>query len=746
MDQQIQEQEEKLPKVEEEVARLKEEFESYTAIEKLREQVQEFRRRLAWADVYQSEIMLKQTEDEGENLRNLRPTLETNIRDQAETVANCQAEVNEAEKRLAELKAETATLIADIHAAHQKQSTLLREDPRGDQRDGARERDHEGGGSRKELEDAIEQARAALQQQSQAQDDSLQRAVEAQTAKLAELKARHDEIVARTETHASADREAQGALRSAEMAVKDETEKLRDMESKLREASADKGELLDKLAGKNGPQKLRKLVDLVRKRAKEFSQPPIGPIGLYVKLKEEYWADAVEETIGQGLGSWLVGNMSDRDVLNKMIKHDCQMQGVTIVSMNVRRDRYDLERNAAQRPPKSFKTMLDVLEFENDAVFNNVVDTSQVERVVLVESQSMAMDVVEKHANVAEAFTKDRKIVKRGNTRMDTAFRFNLRAKLSADKKERVTTLKAGIAECKKQLAVLTQNLAAARERASRVARAGEDRREARDVRGELSRTQEALAGGAPRRTRPGVAGVDVLTRDRARGIAADLDGPLRRKGEELKTALARRRRRRRLAHDEHGRSRRGGGADAGERPARAAVTSTTEALKTAEEHAKYYEGKRAELAATIAENDTSVAQLREAVTLCARRQGCAREKAEAYLDPALEGKELAVAELQKLYDQATRRMAKEEQRLGRPQDRVQRELNAQTSLLARLGETLRNSREPCRSCGGVKARQRAEGNLDERAEGGVARVQPVPAEEGQQGKITVDTTRVRWS
>ena len=56
MDQQIQEQEEKLPKVEEEVARLKEEFESYTAIEKLREQVQEFRRRLAWADVYQSEI------------------------------------------------------------------------------------------------------------------------------------------------------------------------------------------------------------------------------------------------------------------------------------------------------------------------------------------------------------------------------------------------------------------------------------------------------------------------------------------------------------------------------------------------------------------------------------------------------------------------------------------------------------------------------------------------------------------
>ena len=748
MDQQIQEQEEKLPKVEQEVVRLKEEFESYTAIERLREQVQEFRRRLAWADVYQSEIMLKQTEDEGENLRNLRPTLETNIRDQAETVANCQAEVNEAEKRLAELQAETATLIADIHAAHQKQSTLLREKTRAETNAMAHANEiTRAEGSKKELEDAIEQARAALQQQSQAQDDSLQRAVEAQTAKLAELKARHDEIVARTETRASADREAQGAMRSAEMAVKDETEKLRDMESKLREASADKGELLDKLAGKNGPQKLRKLVDLVRKRAKEFSQPPIGPIGLYVKLKEEYWADAVEETIGQGLGSWLVGNMSDRDVLNKMIKHDCQMQGVTIVSMNVRRDRYDLERNAAQRPPKSFKTMLDVLEFENDAVFNNVVDTSQVERVVLVESQNMAMDVVEKHANVAEAFTKDRKIVKRGNTRMDTAFRFNLRAKLSADKKERVTTLKAGIAECKKQLAVLTQNLAAARERANRVARAREeDRREARDVRGELSRAQEALAEARAAADEDlGVAGVDVRELEtELEGIVADLDGPLRRKGEELKTALAAAAEAAKLAHDEHEALK----ARAEEQTPvsvrlEAAVTSATETLKTAEEHAKYYEGKRAELAATIAENDTSVAQLREAVTICARgaKRVCPREKAEAYLDPALEGKELAVAELQKLYDQATRRMAKEEQRLGRPQDRVQRELNAQTSLLARLRETLRNSREPCKKLQrGVKARQRLLKEASTNVQKEVShRFNLYLQKKGNAGKITVD-------
>ena len=155
-------------------------------------------------------------------------------------------------------------MIADIHAAHQKQSTLLREKKtRAETNAMGAANEITRAEGQEELEDAIEQARAALQQQSQAQDDSLQRAVEAQTAKLYELKARHDEIVRADRDARGADREAQGALRSAEMAVKDETEKLRDMESKLREASADKGELLDKLAGKNGPQKLRKLVDLV---------------------------------------------------------------------------------------------------------------------------------------------------------------------------------------------------------------------------------------------------------------------------------------------------------------------------------------------------------------------------------------------------------------------------------------------------------------------------------------------------
>ena len=213
-------------------------------------------------------------------------------------------------------------------------------------------------------------------------------------------------------------------------------------------------------------------------------------------------------------------------------------------------------------------------------------------------------------------------------------------------------------------------------------------------MRGELSRAQEALAEAraAAERTWASPAWTCDELETELEGIAADLDGPLRRKGEELKTALAAAAEAAKLAHDEHEalkaraeeqtsgeRPARGGGDLGGRGPPRKPRRSTRE---------KRLEGKRAESAATIAENDTSVAQLREVNDACARMpRKCAREKAAMSTStPRWKAtRRAAVAELQKLYDQATRRMAKEEQRLGRPQDRVQRELNAQTSLQAKI-------------------------------------------------------------
>ena len=85
---------------------------------------------------------------------------------------------------MTEFEAEAATLIADIQAAHQKHTTLFREKTRAETNVMSHANEiTRAEASRKEMETAIAQARASMQQQSQAQADSLQRAVEAQTAK-----------------------------------------------------------------------------------------------------------------------------------------------------------------------------------------------------------------------------------------------------------------------------------------------------------------------------------------------------------------------------------------------------------------------------------------------------------------------------------------------------------------------------------------------------------------------------------
>jgi hypothetical protein len=53
----------------------------------------------------------------------------------------------------------------------------------------------------------------------------------------------------------------------------------------IRSAAADDGNLLSKF-GRGMPNLAKKL----EQRAREFSKPPVGPIGTHIKLKDQQWA------------------------------------------------------------------------------------------------------------------------------------------------------------------------------------------------------------------------------------------------------------------------------------------------------------------------------------------------------------------------------------------------------------------------------------------------------------------------
>jgi len=221
-----------------------------------------------------------------------------------------------------------------------------------------------------------------------------------------------------------------------------------------------------------------------------------------------------------------------------------------------------------------------------------------------------------------------------------------------------------------------------------------------------------------------------------------ELEGVLKKKGEVLAKEIDAARVASRSTHDEHEalKLRAGDNEPVYER-LQHELDVANKTLIEAKSHAAYYEGRRNELAEKIAENDTSVAQLREAITcsMHGAKMLCDRATAETYLDA--DGRDASVAELGKMYEQVKKRVSKEEQRFGRPMDRVQRELSAQETHLNRLNATLENSRGPCRKLQqGVKTRQRLLKEASVHVQKEVShRFNTYLGKKGNAGKITVD-------
>lgn len=66
-----------------------------------------------------------------------------------------------------------------------------------------------------------------------------------------------------------------------------------------------------------------KAVNEIRRRVREFRDPPIGPLGMHVKLKDardEKWVPILEKLFGRNLNAFLVTNFEDRKRLAGMLE------------------------------------------------------------------------------------------------------------------------------------------------------------------------------------------------------------------------------------------------------------------------------------------------------------------------------------------------------------------------------------------------------------------------------------------
>ncbi|KAJ9519026.1 hypothetical protein QJQ45_026296 [Haematococcus lacustris] len=237
------------------------------------------------------------------------------------------------------------------------------------------------------------------------------------TQDLEQLDSKFDEE--RQRKHAlDKEKEEAGVRRDkAQQAVQNSYYQLDKLERQLRETAAAANNAVMRFGG-NPVMQLMQTITTCRQR---FQHPPIGPLGLHIKLADARWAVAVEVAVGSLLNRFICHTNKDAATLRDFARQvsiahkegfrhpshlvwlfvllpaGYNMQHFTIAVTTPGLPRHNVPRKTPQGVP----TVMDMLQFTcdpstADVIFNYLVDTGRIESTVLAENGEQGRDVVYK--------------------------------------------------------------------------------------------------------------------------------------------------------------------------------------------------------------------------------------------------------------------------------------------------------------------------------------------------------------
>lgn len=131
---------------------------------------------------------------------------------------------------------------------------------------------------------------------------------------------------------------------------------------------------------------LRRLIDSVE----WYGEKPIGPLGLFVSLKDKAFAPVLRITLGSLMQSFAITDARDRDKLKQFLIRTQNPKTQIIVT---EKDEFDY---SSGEPPDNYRTVLRILEFRNEFVKRMFINHSRIERTIVATSRSEAERAVEK--------------------------------------------------------------------------------------------------------------------------------------------------------------------------------------------------------------------------------------------------------------------------------------------------------------------------------------------------------------
>lgn len=212
---------------------------------------------------------------------------------------------------------------------------------------------------------------------------------------MAELEAKREEMEAKwnsTQNHAKnlefsatttgqTDNDLRGQIRQAK------TELARHQRERKNVVSQGDNRLI--LFGDKMPQ----FVNEIKRQENMFKVPPIGPLGLGIKLKADVSKDEatlIEHELGKLLGGFIVDNFNDRRALDRIARQ--YKMNITIITSKFCQNRHDISGGRVQT--RDFPAIIDLLDIENPNVSNCLIDQKHIEQVLIMRRDAEAQEVL----------------------------------------------------------------------------------------------------------------------------------------------------------------------------------------------------------------------------------------------------------------------------------------------------------------------------------------------------------------
>ena len=176
--------------------------------------------------------------------------------------------------------------------------------------------------------------------------------------------------------------------------------------SKLRSDLTNKDNLLKNLKGstkdslaKFGQPFMRLVKAIEAENAKgRFKVKPIGPLGNYIKLKDDHVSTALESCLKGLMFAFVCDNFADAEHLTKLVRQiNFQHSPPPMILRRRFGTRFSIRQPVTLQ---RYKSLLAYVSIENDQVFNTIMDKSNLEQTLYIPNDNTAVELLVNEANV----------------------------------------------------------------------------------------------------------------------------------------------------------------------------------------------------------------------------------------------------------------------------------------------------------------------------------------------------------